>query len=188
MQSKVECKQEAKNKQRLDPSVHLFLFDFFCTYFMSPLAELRVINAIKKRNSLTTKWSQNAPLHPPRRIDMIGHRILGNVLQNFGLFSLTFILAQFVYVHPGFVVSPKELGTQIGVTTVQQKRHRVGAPTKKGNDMAEMFFFLQFSFPPSLQPITGSEHSGVVIQIWCRYLQCLCRWLTWISSHVVAGP
>jgi site-specific recombinase len=67
-------------------------------------------------------------------------------LQNFGLFLLTFILAQFVHVHPGFVVSPKELGTQIGATAVQQLGHRVGPPTKRGNDMAEIFF-CNFHFP-----------------------------------------
>lgn len=46
-----------------------------------------------------------------------------NALQNFVLFLLRFILAQFVHVHPGFVVSPKELGTQIGATAVQQLGH-----------------------------------------------------------------
>ena len=152
---------------------------------MSPLAELHKCNQRARfpHDKVVTKCS--ATPSEAYRYDRTQN--FDNALQNFGLFSLTFILAQFVHVHPGFVVSPKELGTQIGATAVQQLGHRVGPPTKRGNDMAEMFF-LQFSFPPCLQPITRSEHSGVVIQIWCRYPQCLCRWLTWILSHVVAGP
>ena len=153
MQSKVDCKQKAKHKQRLDPSVHLFSL-FFYTYFMSRLAELRGHKCNQRAQFPHDKVVTKCSATPSEAYRYDRTHNFDNALQNFVLFLLRFILAQFVHVHPGFVVSPKELGTQIGATAVQQLGHWVGPPTKRGNDMAEMFFFAIFISPMSAADYT----------------------------------
>ena len=185
MQSKVECKQKAKNKQRLDPSVHLFCL-FFYNYFMSRLAELRGHKCNQRAQFPHDKVVTKCSATPSEAYRYDRTHNFDNALQ---------ILFVFLEVHTCSICTRSPRVRCFTQGTWHTNRRNSSATTRalswssnkeRRCHGGDVFFAIFIS--PCLQPITRSEHSGVVIQIWCRYPQCLCRWLTWILSHVVAGP